>query len=98
MIVNVSGGEAKKSPSARMMTHVCQHSQQIMHLILEAVSNSSGFLLEDKLEVLLQPYTEAEGTLVRIDNIFSVSLYIAFCYYFMLTIYFTAEVNNILFI
>lgn len=57
----------------RMVTQTCEHSQQIMHLILEAVANSSGFLLEDKLEVLLQPYTKAEGTLVKIDNIFNVS-------------------------
>ncbi|XP_037934777.1 dynein regulatory complex protein 1 homolog [Teleopsis dalmanni] len=38
--------------------------------ILAKISDRTGFLLDDKLMNLLEPYTEAEKYLVRMDNVF----------------------------
>ncbi|XP_039287032.1 dynein regulatory complex protein 1 homolog [Nilaparvata lugens] len=43
----------------------------LMNKILKAVSNSSGFLLEERLSELLEPYTETDKLLVKLDNIFN---------------------------
>ncbi|RZF47211.1 hypothetical protein LSTR_LSTR004920 [Laodelphax striatellus] len=43
----------------------------LVNKILKAVSNSSGFLLEERLAELLEPYAETEKLLVKLDNIFN---------------------------
>ncbi|KAG8331281.1 DNA replication checkpoint protein Drc1 [Homalodisca vitripennis] len=46
-------------------------NERLLQHILEAVADRSGFLVEDRLTVLLAPYTRSQNTLVRIDNVFS---------------------------
>lgn len=41
---------------------------------MQAVADRSGFLVEDRLNILLAPYTRSQNTLVRIDNVFNVSI------------------------
>lgn len=50
--------------------------EQLLKHILESVADRSGFLVEERLNVLLAPYTREQNTLVRIDNVFSVSKYV----------------------
>ncbi|XP_054269675.1 dynein regulatory complex protein 1 isoform X2 [Macrosteles quadrilineatus] len=45
--------------------------EQLLKHILESVADRSGFLVEERLNVLLAPYTREQNTLVRIDNVFS---------------------------
>lgn len=47
---------------------------RLMRHILELIANQSGFLMEEKLDELLKPYSDDEKTFVRLDNVFSVSL------------------------
>lgn len=44
--------------------------------LLSIVADSTGFLLEDRLQELLAPYTDTQKTLVYLHNIFSVSIMI----------------------
>lgn len=47
--------------------------RNLLKHILESVSDQSGFLIEEKLNELLKPYTTEEKTFVRLDNVFVVS-------------------------
>uniref|UniRef100_A0A1B6E7F5 Dynein regulatory complex protein 1 n=1 Tax=Clastoptera arizonana TaxID=38151 RepID=A0A1B6E7F5_9HEMI len=46
-------------------------NNRLMRYILKAIANSAGFLVEQKLSLLLEGYSEKEETLVRLDNVFS---------------------------
>lgn len=48
--------------------------ERLLQQILQAVADRSGFLVEDRLNILLAPYTRSQNTLVRIDNVFNVSI------------------------
>lgn len=48
--------------------------ERLLRQILQAVADRSGFLVEDRLNILLAPYTRSQNTLVRIDNVFNVSI------------------------
>lgn len=45
----------------------------LVRKILKQVSDKTGFFLEDRLKEILEPYTEDDKTLVKLDNVFSVS-------------------------
>jgi hypothetical protein len=41
--------------------------------ILKLVANNSDFLVEKQLKDLLEPYTDKEKMLIKIDSVFTVS-------------------------
>ncbi|KAL0274630.1 UNVERIFIED_CONTAM: hypothetical protein PYX00_002719 [Menopon gallinae] len=45
--------------------------RNVLKQILEMVADQSGFLIEEKVDDLLKPYTSEEKTLVRLDNVFT---------------------------
>lgn len=47
--------------------------QKILRTIFRAIANNAGFLIEEKLKMLLKPYTQDERTLVNLDAVFNVS-------------------------
>lgn len=71
--------------------------ERLLQQILQAVADRSGFLVEDRLNILLAPYTRSQNTLVRIDNVFNVSIgvhvYYGFKYFQMLSV---IQLTNIL--
>lgn len=47
--------------------------RKLVRKILKQISDKTGFFLEDRLKEILEPYTEDDKTLVKLDNVFSVS-------------------------
>ncbi|KAK6629830.1 hypothetical protein RUM43_003650 [Polyplax serrata] len=45
--------------------------RRLLRHILELIADQSGFLMEEKLDELLRPYTLDEKTFVRLDNVFA---------------------------
>lgn len=54
---------------------------RIQQQILKVIADNSGFLVEEKLNDLLEPYTEDQKTLVRLDNVFNVGIFFLFKFY-----------------
>lgn len=48
--------------------------KRLLKYILTHVSDKTGFLTEKRLKELLMPYMDDEKTLVRLDNVFAVSM------------------------
>lgn len=51
--------------------------RRLLRHILELIADQSGFLMEEKLDELLRPYTLDEKTFVRLDNVFAVCLFLS---------------------
>lgn len=49
--------------------------RRLTRLILKKMSDKTGFFLEERLKIILQPYADEQRTLVRLDNVFAVSKY-----------------------
>lgn len=47
--------------------------KRTMKHILNLIGDKTGFLVEDELNVILEPYLEQEKTLVKVNNVFAVS-------------------------
>lgn len=47
--------------------------RRLVKQILEQISDKSGYFIEERLKILLEPYTKNDKTLVRLDNVFAVS-------------------------
>lgn len=45
----------------------------LVRKILRQLTDKAGFFVEDRLMVILRPYTEDDKTLIKLDNVFSVS-------------------------
>ncbi|KAK5641763.1 hypothetical protein RI129_010310 [Pyrocoelia pectoralis] len=45
--------------------------RRILRIVLKLIADKSGFLIEEKLKQVLEPYTEQEISLVKIDAVFS---------------------------
>lgn len=63
-----------KDPGEALDSRTELQQKQLLRHILEMVADQSGFLIEEKLDELLKPYTEDEKTFVRLDNVFVASL------------------------
>lgn len=48
--------------------------RRLVRLILKHVSDKTGFFLEERLTTILKPYCDSEKNLVRLDNVFAVSI------------------------
>ncbi|XP_055836949.1 dynein regulatory complex protein 1 homolog [Episyrphus balteatus] len=64
--------ESKRNSSSTCGKTVTQQVAEIrlLRCILKKISDRAGFLIEDKLLKILEPYTDEEKRLVRLDNIF----------------------------
>lgn len=49
--------------------------RRLMKLVLQRVADSAGFLVEERLKDLLAPYSEAQQTIIRLDNVFNVCIH-----------------------
>ncbi|KAB0793354.1 hypothetical protein PPYR_12974 [Photinus pyralis] len=45
--------------------------RRILRIVLKLIADKSGFLIEEKLKEILEPYSERERSLVKIDGVFS---------------------------
>lgn len=45
--------------------------RRILRTVLKLIADKSGFLIEERLKEILEPYTERERSLVKIDGVFS---------------------------
>lgn len=68
----ITRSESAKEKDRRTDEQKLAHSR-LMRNILKKIADRGGFLLEDKLLTILQPYTEDQQSLVKVDNIFNVN-------------------------
>lgn len=47
--------------------------RRIIRDILTLIADKTGFLIEDQLKAIIEPYLEAEKSLIKVDNVFAVS-------------------------
>ncbi|CAD7088159.1 unnamed protein product, partial [Hermetia illucens] len=66
----ITRSESAKEKDRRTDEQKLAHSR-LMRNILKKIADRGGFLLEDKLLTILQPYTEDQQSLVKVDNIFN---------------------------
>lgn len=65
--------EAKNLPCDLRLAETPAH-KRLLRSILNAISDKSGFLIEERLKDILKPYMDYEKTLIRVDSVFSVSI------------------------
>ncbi|KAH8245611.1 hypothetical protein KR032_012498 [Drosophila birchii] len=63
-----SGGGKQHRPDIRELP---PDSLRLMRTLIRQLSDRGGFLIEERLLEILEPYSEADKCLVRIDNIFA---------------------------
>lgn len=51
---------------------------RVMRIILRNIAEESGFLVDEKLQQLLEPYMHEQRTIIEIDNIFNVKYFYLF--------------------
>lgn len=61
-----SDGKVEKSPSEIRL------EKQVLNNILKQISNTSGYLIENKLQELILHRSEEEKTIIKLDNVFQV--------------------------
>lgn len=49
--------------------------RRLVRHILKQVGDKTGFFLEERLKIILKPYSDTEKSLVRLDNVFAVSIH-----------------------
>ncbi|XP_004536331.1 dynein regulatory complex protein 1 homolog [Ceratitis capitata] len=69
---NVLKSVKKKRKSSAPPPRICEEilERGLVRNILRKIADRAGFLIEEKLFKILEPYSEAEKTVVRLDNIF----------------------------
>lgn len=84
----IAEAERKTNPKGKSVSSLTQSGSEeskrledsptlrkLMRKILKQVSDKTGFFLEERLQEVLKPYSENDKTLVRLDNVFSVSCF-----------------------
>ncbi|KAH8305545.1 hypothetical protein KR059_000353 [Drosophila kikkawai] len=67
-VVNRASGGGKQRPDIKELP---PDSLRLMRNLMRKLSDRGGFLIEERLLKILEPYSEEDNCLVRIDNIFA---------------------------
>ncbi|KAG5673630.1 hypothetical protein PVAND_003659 [Polypedilum vanderplanki] len=68
-LVPIKSIESTQSQQKTREQKLTEH--KLLRIILSAIADNSGFLIEQKLVMLLMPYAKTEQTLVNLDAVFS---------------------------
>lgn len=66
--------ESKHSESTARLFKDSHDYRILLRHILQQISSKAGFLIEERLNAILKPYLNEEKTLVKMDNVFTVTL------------------------
>lgn len=83
--IELVGEKEKKPETPSKIPKICEKpeksreqvlvEEKILRMFFKAIADNAGFLIEEKLKVLLKPYTQSERTLVNLDAVFMVSFW-----------------------
>lgn len=45
--------------------------ENLLRQVMRQISDRAGFILEDRLQKILEPFLETEKTMIKMDNVFS---------------------------